>query len=759
MTGVGMLPRGIRSVLGSALVAVATCGSLLALSGLLAPGRWTTAAVVTVLLLACVTAGVRHVTRSWWAPSLTGLVLLVLGVLVVYGGPPGRVQVVPDTGSVERLLAAAREAVALINAALVPMVASRPVELLVVVGAASAFLLADALAIGLGAPAWSGLVLGFLWIPTVVLGFPASGWALFWAGMAFLLLLALSVAPPASSEQGPRRTVEALAGAAVIVVLTLVAGPLVAAAPGWASLDLPQLGSGPVGPLRLSDDLDLRESLGARSGQVVLRYTVTSPDGTTETEPQPTASDLTPPTDARLIGPLRAFTLRDFDGRSWQRTETGELASWEPDRLLTSDPGLAGTEPDPTGGTLARVEVLVEGLREQRLPVSTFPRTVTIDGAWSYDPQQDEVVGSRSTQQGTGYTMTVQVPEITADSLREQGEGTPADTEAYTRVPETDHTADIRALATEITAAADGTYEQALALQSYFRDTQNFTYDTRVPPARTDDAVWDFLESRQGYCVQFATSMTMMARLLGIPARIGVGFLPGVPNRDREYVVTGRQSHAWPELYFAGAGWVRFEPTPAVQTGLPPRWSDPLALLTGTAEEREVPAVPTGAASQAPVPGTTTAPGATPEDEGFPLAIVAAGAVLLLTSATAVAVVLRRRRAARAAELDPEQAWERLRARLEPAGAGWSSATTPRQAVDVVRTRVAEAHGAALDAAAEAALRSLARAVESERYAPTPVEVSADELETWVAQVLGGVLSPGEKRTEAMAATAADRGA
>lgn len=744
MSGAGILPRGARSVLGSALLAAATCGSVLALADLLAPGRWTTAAVLTVLLLAAVTAGVRHVTRSWWAPSLTGLVVTVLGVLVVYGGPPGRVQVVPDTGSVERLLAAVREAVALINAALVPMVATRPVEMLVVLGVAAAFLFADALAIGLGAPAWSGLVLAFLWIPTIALGFPASGWALFWAGLAFLLLLALSVAPPASSEQGRRRAVEAVGGAAAVLVLSLVAGPVVAAVPGWAALDLPQLGSGPVGPLRLSDDLDLRESLGARSGQVVLRYTVTNPDGS-EPDPQPTASDLTAPTDARLVGPLRAFTLRDFDGRSWQRDEAGELTGWDPERLLTSDRGLAGSAPDPDAGTLAQVEVLVEGLREQRLPVSTFPRTVAIDGAWSYDPEQDEVVGSRSTQQGTTYTMVVQVPEITAETLRESGEGTPPDAGAYTAVPETEHTADIRELAETLTADAEGTYEQALALQSYFRDTRNFTYDTRVPPARTDDAVWDFLESRQGYCVQFATSMTVMARLLGIPARVGVGFLPGAPNRDREYVVTGRQSHAWPELYFAGAGWVRFEPTPAVQTGLPPRWSDPLALLTGTAEERQVPAVPTGAASAAPAPGTTTAPETVPEEEGFPLAAVAAGVVVLLLGGTALALVLRRRRAARGAELDPEEAWERLRARLEPAGVGWSAATTPRKAVDVVRARVSQAHGTSLDGEAESALRSLAGAVESERYAPTPHEVTAEELETWVAQVLGGVLTPPER--------------
>jgi transglutaminase-like putative cysteine protease len=728
-------------MLGSALVAAATTGSLLALSGLIAPGRWQTAATVAVVTLAVLTAAVRHVTRSWWAPSLTGLVALVLGLLVVYGGPPGRVQVVPDTGSLERLLAAAREAVVLINAALVPMDAARPVELLVVAGACTAFLVADALAIGLGATAWSGLVLGFLWIPAIVLGFPATAWALFWTGLAYLLLLGLSAAPPASAEQGRRRALETLAGAATIVAATLVAGPVVAAAPGWASFDLPQLGSGPVGPLRLSDDLDLRESLGTRSAQVVMRYTIVRADSTPEPAPQPTGTEQAPPTDARLVGPLRAFTLRDFDGRSWQRSEGGELLPWDPETLLTSDPALQGTPLDPAAGNLARVEVRVEGLREQRLPVSTFPRTVAIDGAWAYDAEQDEIVGSRSTRPGTAYSMTVQVAEITADGLRAAGAGAPPDVDAYTAVAQTEHTEDIRALAQEITAGADGTYDQALALQTYFRDGRNFTYDTRIAPARTDDAVWDFLDSRSGYCVQFATSMTMMARTLGIPARIGVGFLPGVPNKDLEYVVTGRQAHAWPELYFEGAGWVRFEPTPSVQSGLPPRWSDPLAFVTGAPDDQEIPQLPTAAPSGAPVPGATTDPGASVQDDGLPRGL-AVGAVLLVLSAVAGGVVLvLRRRTASAVELDPERAWERLRERLGAAGVSWPTSTTPRQAVDVVRARVLEIRGEPWSDEADTAFRALARAVETERYSPRPVDVTATQLEAWVAVVLDAVLN------------------
>ena len=147
------IPRGPRAALGTALVALATCASLLALTGLIVRGTWLSSSWIIVLVVAAVVVGVRAVTRSWWAPSLTGLVVALAILLVRYGAPPGRVQVLPDTGSLDRTLAAAREGVAVINASLVPMPGVRSAELLVVTGALAAFLLADLVAIGLGAPA------------------------------------------------------------------------------------------------------------------------------------------------------------------------------------------------------------------------------------------------------------------------------------------------------------------------------------------------------------------------------------------------------------------------------------------------------------------------------------------------------------------------------------------------------------------------------------------------------------------------------
>lgn len=749
------IPRGPRSLVATALCAVATCAAVTALSNLIEPGRWLTVTWVAVLLVAAVVAGTRAVTRSWWAPTLAGLVVLAAGTLVRYGAPPGRIQVLPDLGSLDRTLATAREGIAVVNASLVPMTGVRPAELLVVVGAVAVLLVTDLVAVGLGVPALAGIPLVALWTPTVVLGFPASSWAVAWTGLAYLLLLALSAAPPSARSDRARRTGGALAGAVAVVVLALVAGPVVAALPGWASLALPTFGNGPVGPLQLSDNLDLRESLGTRSGQVVLRYSIVEPeaaaeagdDGDDEADggttdglglPVPTPTDDGVNVTARVVGPLRAFTLTTFDGREWQRDDTLDLATWEPGRLLTSDPTLRGDTPDPGRGTLAAVDVEVGALRERRLPVSTFPRTVAVEGAWTYDELRDEVVGRRSTFDGMRYSMLVEIPELTPDDLADAPVGTPDDGGASLEVPSTEHREQIADLAREITADAATPYEQAMALQSYFRAGTNFTYDTRIAPARSEDAVWDFLQSQRGYCVQFATSMTVMSRMLGIPARVGVGFLPGDANGDGQYVVTGRKSHAWPELYFADLGWVRFEPTPAVQSGLPPVWSDPFSGVNAPASQPDeaIPtaAAPTGVATSAPAP---SAPTETEEaGEGWTRIGVVVGVVLLLV---VLGLSLVRRRTRTRADETPERAWLRTRRRLAAKGVSWSDATTPREAVAAVHEQVRASAGVELDDATAGALRALARTVERERYAPVPDEVHPDQLVRWTDEIVDGV--------------------
>ena len=117
--------------------------------------------------------------------------------------------------------------------------------------------------------------------------------------------------------------------------------------------------------------------------------------------------------------------------------------------------------------------------------------------------------------------------------------------------------------------AGTGTaYDQAVDLQNWLRrrvhllpgrprqraGRQRRGRGARLPP------------ERKGYCVHFASAMAVMARTLSIPSRVAVGFLPGTQDEQGTWTVSLRDAHAWPELYFEGVGWVRFEPTPPART-------------------------------------------------------------------------------------------------------------------------------------------------------------------------------------------------
>ena len=112
---------------------------------------------------------------------------------------------------------------------------------------------------------------------------------------------------------------------------------------------------------------------------------------------------------------------------------------------------------------------------------------------------------------------------------------------------------------------------QMLALQTWFRT--NFAYDEDVDYSGRSDALSAFLEDRRGFCQQFSSAFALLARTLGLPSRVAVGFTPGDPTVDAdgdvEFVVRGRHAHAWPEVHFAGIGWVPLNPRPSVATPRP----------------------------------------------------------------------------------------------------------------------------------------------------------------------------------------------
>ena len=115
--------------------------------------------------------------------------------------------------------------------------------------------------------------------------------------------------------------------------------------------------------------------------------------------------------------------------------------------------------------------------------------------------------------------------------------------------------------ARRVVAGARTPYAAVLALESWLRQTGGFDYDESPPRGQGAPLVAFVTETKAGYCQHFAGAMAAMLRMLGIPARVAVGFTSGTPD-DGTWVVTDHDAHAWVEVWFAGIGWVPFDPTP-----------------------------------------------------------------------------------------------------------------------------------------------------------------------------------------------------
>ncbi|MEM7339121.1 MAG: DUF3488 and transglutaminase-like domain-containing protein [Actinomycetota bacterium] len=199
------------------------------------------------------------------------------------------------------------------------------------------------------------------------------------------------------------------------------------------------------------------------------------------------------------------------------------------------------------------------------LPAAFTPSEIRSADArvtWNADTSSLTVANDVQTSDGVNYQIESVVPRFTRDELRAASPFVPPDiAEAYLTLPSIPDL--VRTEAERVTAAETSNYDKMVALQEYFR---GFDYSVNLSP-RVGDPLEQFLLERIGFCQQFAGTFAVMARSLGIPARVAIGFTWGDPIGSAEdgrtiYSVTGRQAHAWPEVWFDGLGWVAFEPTP-----------------------------------------------------------------------------------------------------------------------------------------------------------------------------------------------------
>jgi transglutaminase-like putative cysteine protease len=176
------------------------------------------------------------------------------------------------------------------------------------------------------------------------------------------------------------------------------------------------------------------------------------------------------------------------------------------------------------------------------------------------------------------YTVTALVSNADILSLRRAGTDYPAWVrDRYLQLPDTVTERTLNQ-AREIVEQfnASNPYDQAVAIQTYLR---TLPYNERIdaPPPGVEPVDYFLFELRQGYCDYYASAMVVMLRSLGVPARWVQGYAGGVYDPDLErYVVRENIAHSWPEVYFPGFGWERFEPTPASYTAEPVRPNVPV---------------------------------------------------------------------------------------------------------------------------------------------------------------------------------------
>ena len=425
---------------------------------------------------------------------------------------------------------------------------------------------------------------------------------------------------------------------------------------------------------------------------------------------------------------LRMTTLDQYDGQGWSASklegdrQQGKVSAGIP----------AGVGDEGAAHRNLTMRIGVDSLEVYWLPMPFGPRRVKVDGSWLWDRESETVFSASRTTRGLrAYTVQASrvLPEraalstaINTDSAVIRRYGGSVDVVPY-----------VAELTDRLLRRAITPYDKALAIQRYFRDEANgFRYDltSSGPTPSQPDPLSAFLHGKRGFCEQYATAMAVMLRQAGVPSRVAVGFTPGTKIKGRNtYQVTTSDAHAWPEAWFSGLGWTRFEPTPALARTVVPQYSVP-APIPGDGQ------LPSAQPSTAPAPTSSSAPSGKDPDKllgnqadapsgvaatnkgsgrpvGAAISLLVVALVLVLGALPALTRAVRRRRRWRVP--GPLVAWRQVEDDAVDVRHRWRAADSPRAAA----ARLVAARP--LPADAVAALERIATAAERARYArPLP---------------------------------------
>ncbi len=253
----------------------------------------------------------------------------------------------------------------------------------------------------------------------------------------------------------------------------------------------------------------------------------------------------------------RLTSLDTFTGQDWVSTNSYRSFSGQ----------LPDSQTVPPGTRSIKQTFQVQTLDSVWLPDAFTPVAVSGVRHVSYDPVSGSLITSHPTSNGLTYTVTSY--QYLSDLSPAQLEKAPpvnatGTIKRYLQLPKSVPSR-VDALAQGIVKGQTTEFGKALALQNYFWNPDNGFVYTLSPP---DDgygvsALTTFLfGTRQGFCQQFAGAYAVLARAVGLPTRLAVGFITGTPVDTGTYQVTDGDAHTWPEVYFGPKyGWLPFEPT------------------------------------------------------------------------------------------------------------------------------------------------------------------------------------------------------
>jgi len=306
--------------------------------------------------------------------------------------------------------------------------------------------------------------------------------------------------------------------------------------------------------------------------------------------------DLTPPY-------LQVYVLGRLGTSDWSLAPPSSSATVGAG-TLPAVPGLAAHTPARTIHETITLGSALAASKNQvsYLPVPYAPRSLNVPGDWHVERNSLSVFTTSTSLAGLQYTVTSTDIGPSPQELRSAA-APPATENGYLTVPRPFQ--QLLTLTRHVTAGESSAYGKAVALQEWFTEQGNFTYSLAASLPPGPSGLIDFVtKTRRGFCEQFAFAMAVMARLAGIPSRVVVGYTQGVDVGNGLWQVRTSDAHAWPELYFKGAGWLRFEPTPSGSDGF-------AGQATASAPAYSIP--PAGAIVPTPQPTpSVSTPGATP---------------------------------------------------------------------------------------------------------------------------------------------------